>query len=99
MTDRLIRITTARAVVTVASVAAIISHRHACELVTSHGEIGLTYAGERIRVQLAAASCAELSLVGTGRPAADRPSTRGLRIGGEVILCWISGSARIRWAN
>jgi Protein of unknown function (DUF2637) len=42
VTDRLIRITTALAVVAVASVAAIISYQHAYELVTSHGEHGLT---------------------------------------------------------
>lgn len=42
MTDRLIRITTALAVVAVAGVAAIISYQHAYELVTSHGETGLT---------------------------------------------------------
>jgi hypothetical protein len=40
--DRLIRITTALAVVAVAGVAAIISYQHAYELVTSHGETGLT---------------------------------------------------------
>lgn len=40
MTDRLIRITTALAVVAVAGVAAIISYQHAYELVTSHGETG-----------------------------------------------------------
>jgi hypothetical protein len=39
MTDRLIRITTALAV---ATVAAVISYRHAYELVSSHGEYGLT---------------------------------------------------------
>ena len=38
MTDRLIRITTALAVVAVAVVAAIISYQHAYELVRSHGE-------------------------------------------------------------
>ena len=38
MTDRLIRVTTALAVVAVAVVAAIISYRHAYELVRSHGE-------------------------------------------------------------
>jgi hypothetical protein len=42
MTDRLIRITTALAVATVAAVAAVISYRHAYELVTTHGEIGVT---------------------------------------------------------
>jgi hypothetical protein len=42
VTDRLIRITTALAVVAVASVAAIISYQHAYELVTSHGETGIT---------------------------------------------------------
>src|SRR4051795_5395517 len=42
MTDRLIRITTALAVATVAAVAAIISYRHAYELVRSHGESGAT---------------------------------------------------------
>ena len=42
MTDRLIRITTTLAVVAVAGVAAIISYQHAYELVTSHGETGLT---------------------------------------------------------
>lgn len=42
MTGRLIRITTALAVVAVAGVAAIISYQHAYELVTSHGETGLT---------------------------------------------------------
>src|ERR1017187_7036203 len=42
MTDRLIRITTALAVATVAAVAAVISYRHAYELVSSHGESGLT---------------------------------------------------------
>src|ERR1039457_2862318 len=42
MTDRLIRITTALAVATVAAVAAVISYRHAYELVRSHGESGLT---------------------------------------------------------
>ena len=40
--DRLIRITTALAVAAVASVAAVISYRHAYELVTTHGETGLT---------------------------------------------------------
>jgi hypothetical protein len=38
VTDRLIRITTALAVVAVAAVAAVISYRHAYELVHSHGE-------------------------------------------------------------
>ncbi len=42
MTDRLIRITTALAVVAVAVVAAIISYQHAYELVRSHGESGVT---------------------------------------------------------
>jgi hypothetical protein len=42
MTDRLIRITTALAVATVAAVAAVISCRHAYELVTTHGETGVT---------------------------------------------------------
>ena len=42
MTDRLIRITTAVAVIAVAAVAAIISYQHAYELVHSHGESGVT---------------------------------------------------------
>jgi Protein of unknown function (DUF2637) len=42
MADRLIRITTTLAVLTVAVIAAIISYRHAYELVRSHGESGLT---------------------------------------------------------
>jgi hypothetical protein len=42
MTDRLIRITTALAVATVAAVAAVISYRHAYELVRTHSETGLT---------------------------------------------------------
>jgi hypothetical protein len=42
MVDRLTRITTALAVVTVAGVAAIISYRHAYELIRSHGEAGTT---------------------------------------------------------
>ena len=42
MTDRLIKITTALAVVAVALVAAVISYQHAFELVRSHGESGLT---------------------------------------------------------
>lgn len=42
MTDRLIRITTALAVAIVAAVAAVISYRHAYELVSTHGETGLT---------------------------------------------------------
>jgi hypothetical protein len=42
VTDRLIRITTALAVLMVASVAAIISYQHAYELVATHGETGLT---------------------------------------------------------
>jgi Protein of unknown function (DUF2637) len=42
VTDRLIRLTTALAVVAVAGVAAIISYQHAYELVTSHGESGIT---------------------------------------------------------
>jgi hypothetical protein len=40
--DRLIRTTTALAVVAVAVVAAVISYQHAYELVRSHGEAGLT---------------------------------------------------------
>jgi uncharacterized protein DUF2637 len=40
--DRLIRITTALAVLAVAVIAAIISYRHAFELVHSHGESGAT---------------------------------------------------------
>jgi|SRR3569833_687290 len=42
MADRLIRITTALAVVAVAVVAAVISYRHAYELVHAHGESGTT---------------------------------------------------------
>lgn len=42
MTDRLIRITTAVAVAIVAAVAAMISYRHVYELVSIHGETGLT---------------------------------------------------------
>jgi hypothetical protein len=42
VTDRFIRLTTALAVVAVAGVAAVISYQHAYELVTSHGEAGLT---------------------------------------------------------
>ena len=42
MADRLIRITTALAVAAVATVAAVISYRQAYELVTTHGETGLT---------------------------------------------------------
>jgi hypothetical protein len=42
MADRLIRITTALAVLTVAVIAAVISYRHAYELVRSHGESGAT---------------------------------------------------------
>jgi uncharacterized protein DUF2637 len=40
--DWLIRITTALAVATVAAVAAVISYRHAYELVSTHGETGAT---------------------------------------------------------
>jgi hypothetical protein len=40
--DRLIRITTALAVIAVAVVAAVISYQHAYELVRSHGESGAT---------------------------------------------------------
>ncbi len=39
MTDRLIRLTTALAVATVAAVAAVISYRHAYELVRSHRRV------------------------------------------------------------
>jgi Protein of unknown function (DUF2637) len=42
LTDRLIRITTALAVVAVAVVAAVISYQHAFELVRSRGESGVT---------------------------------------------------------
>jgi hypothetical protein len=42
MTDRLIRLTTALAVLMVAGVAAVISYQHAYELVRSHGETGVT---------------------------------------------------------
>lgn len=42
LVDQLTRITTALAVVTVAAVAAVISYRHAYELVRSHGESGTT---------------------------------------------------------
>ena len=42
MTDWLIRITTALAVVAVAVVAAIVSCQHAYELMRSHGESGVT---------------------------------------------------------
>jgi hypothetical protein len=42
MTARFIRITTALAVVAVAGVAAIISYQHTYELVSTHGETGLT---------------------------------------------------------
>jgi hypothetical protein len=42
VTDRLIRITTGLAVATVAAVAAVISYRHAYELVSTHGETGVT---------------------------------------------------------
>ncbi len=42
MTDRLIRVTTAAAVAAVATVAAVISYRHACEIAGAHGETGVT---------------------------------------------------------
>ncbi|GAA1024677.1 hypothetical protein Aple_103650 [Acrocarpospora pleiomorpha] len=42
MVERLIRITTALAVLAVAAVAAVISYQHAYELVSSHGESGIT---------------------------------------------------------
>jgi hypothetical protein len=42
VTDRLIRLTTAAAVATVAAVAAVISYRHAYELVSTYGETGVT---------------------------------------------------------
>ena len=42
MTDRLVKITTALAMVAVAVVAAIISYQHAYKLVRSHGESGMT---------------------------------------------------------
>ena len=42
MTDRLIRITTALAVVPVSAGAAVISYQHVYELVRSHGESGMT---------------------------------------------------------
>jgi hypothetical protein len=42
VTDRLIRLTTALAVLMVVGVAAVISYQHAYELVTSHGETGVT---------------------------------------------------------
>jgi hypothetical protein len=42
VTDWLIKLTTALAVVAVAGVAAIISYQHAYELVTAHGETALT---------------------------------------------------------
>ncbi|GAA0968922.1 hypothetical protein GCM10009555_015120 [Acrocarpospora macrocephala] len=42
MAERLTRITTALAVLAVAAVAAVISYQHAYELVSSHGESGIT---------------------------------------------------------
>ncbi|TDC68427.1 DUF2637 domain-containing protein [Actinomadura sp. GC306] len=42
MTDRLIKVTTALAVVAVAAVAALISYAHMLDLVRSHGETGAT---------------------------------------------------------
>lgn len=42
MTDRLIKITTALAVVAVALAAAVISYQHAYELVRSHAQSGVT---------------------------------------------------------
>jgi hypothetical protein len=42
LTDRLIRLTTAFAVIAVACVAAIIFYQHAYELVSTHGERGPT---------------------------------------------------------
>lgn len=50
MTDRLIRITAALAVMIVAAVAAVISCRHAYEPVISHGETGLTGASRALTV-------------------------------------------------
>jgi len=41
VTDRLIKITTALAVLAVAGVAAIISYQHGYQLVSSHGESGV----------------------------------------------------------
>lgn len=42
MTGRLIRVTTALTMAAVAAVAAVISYRHAYELVSTHGETGVT---------------------------------------------------------
>ena len=49
MTGRLIRFTTALAVMAVAGVAAIISYQHAYELVRSHGESSTTMDAAQIR--------------------------------------------------
>jgi hypothetical protein len=42
VTDRLVKLTTALAVLMVAGVAAVISYQYAYDLVTSHGETGFT---------------------------------------------------------
>ena len=64
MTERLIRITTAAAVVAVAVVAAVISYQHAFELVRSHGESGLTARLLPVKVVRGATRVA-LALVGS----------------------------------
>ena len=61
MTGRLIRITTALAVATVAAVATVISCRHAYRLVRSHSETGVT--ARLVRSPSAASSLATSMLI------------------------------------
>ena len=98
MTDRLIRITTALAVVAVAGVAAIISYQHAYELVTSHGETAELCSLERLvpDVEPSHLLCPS-DPGGLGRPgrhfgSQGRLYCRPRRIGGEVA---VDGSAQL----
>lgn len=91
MTGRLIRITTALAVLMVASVAAVISYQHACELVSSHGGTGATARLLPFTVDGLIWAASMVRFFGT----ASRPvSVPQVAAGSAVPLTWIWNGAK-----
>jgi hypothetical protein len=90
MTGRLIRITTALAVIAVAVVAAVISLQHAFELVRSHGESGVT-----ARLVPFTSGWADLGGV-HGGPGCQPAEPAGTTAGGLEPRRWDRGHG---WAN
>jgi Protein of unknown function (DUF2637) len=98
VTDRLIRITPALALIAVAVVAAVISYQHAYELVRSHGESGVTARLLPFTVDglIWAASMVVLDANRRGQPV---PGLAAWSLGAGIALSCHPRAWRARWSS